>query len=106
MGNNTTELTLSNGLVLRGTPQQIAETVKALGITFEDGIHYLSESQGLLKISEMNTQHLRRAMLKMYREWVENLTNLSRDGLIKAVQDGPNNLTFLALLQVYALRKD
>ena len=57
-----------NGLEVTGTYEQIRAIGKAMGYEnpFED--YYFSESKGLILISEMDSRHLRNALLKMVRE--------------------------------------
>ena len=60
---------LSNGLVLEGTPSQVAETARKLGENVgNDGIWYLSSSRGLIRIVDMQEEHLRNALGRLLRE--------------------------------------
>ena len=97
-------ITLPNGLTLSGTADQVTETAKKLGFAHlgDDGIHYMSESKGLIKIADMDTRHVRNAMLKLYREHVASLAQLSDKDLLRALRDGFDSKTFTSLLFHFA----
>ena len=65
--------TFSNGVKVTGTIEQLETIAKAMGMKLE-GIkdlkgYYPSESKGLVKISEMNDYHIRRALLKRSKDY-------------------------------------
>lgn len=67
--------TFSNGLKVTGTIEQLETIAKAMGLKLE-GVkggalkgYYPSESKGLVKISEMNDYHIRRALLKRSKDY-------------------------------------
>ena len=69
------EHTFSNGTKVTGTYTQLETIAKALGLKLS-GVkapvargYYMSESKGLVKISEMNDYHIRRALLKISKEY-------------------------------------
>ena len=70
--------------------------------------YYKSESQGYVKISEMNTTHLRNAILKKYEQWVVSLHDEHNPGkLIRDMIDGvPNTPEWMALLKEYSTREE
>lgn len=95
------ELRLANGVVLTGPAHEIAAVAKALGAPLEgDGLHYNSSSRGLVKISEMSTQHIKNAIRKRYRAWVDALdTNVPAAELSATLATGPRaDVTLLGLL--------
>jgi hypothetical protein len=66
---NSVLIVLPNGLALRGTKEQIIEVAQVMGYNnpfLED--YYDSSSKGLIRIDEMETVHLRNAIIKMLRE--------------------------------------
>ena len=69
--------TFKTGLEVTGTLEQIQSVGKLIGEIFNpaDALkgYYMSESKGLIKLSEMKTAHLRRALLKHARTYYENM---------------------------------
>lgn len=70
--------TFSNGVEIKGTLEQIAKAASSFGekvdfkkidITSVPRGYYPSETKGLVKISEMNDYHIRRALLKRAKEY-------------------------------------
>lgn len=81
-------VTLRNGLILEGTPEQVAQTARKLGESVgNDGIWYLSHSRGLIRIADMNEEHLRNALRRLLfeksTEWVTMRAMLNQ---LQAVQ--------------------
>lgn len=74
--------TLKNGTKLEGSLEQIMSICKSVGETVDlkqiegketpEG-YYMSGSKGLIKISDMNSMHLRNALLKLSKDYFENL---------------------------------
>jgi len=101
-------VTLENGMVLRGTPEQVMEVVKGLGFKTPVDLrkYYNSESKGWIKISDMETTHLKNAILKMYRAWVLELAKIEEPAvLVKAITDGIADMTWGAMLIEYSRRR-
>ncbi len=98
------KITLPNGMTLEGTTAQVQDTIKALNISMEDGVHYLSESKGYVRIDEMNTEHIRNALLKLYRAWAERLDHCSGINLVTVLRNGPNDVTIVGLFKEYTKR--
>ena len=102
-------VTLNNGMTLEGTVEQVAAAAKALGQSLgNDGVFYMSESRGLVKISDMDDTHLQNALRKVCREWVlkqpDALKFLTGMNLARALKDGCTDKTFLALYAEFAKR--
>lgn len=100
MDTTVMEVTLSNGVTVKGTFSQIQAIARTFGIQAPfhgDGIHYHSSSKGLLKIKNMDDRHLRNAALKLYREWVNTLSTATDTELLKGLRAGPQDPTYLAL---------
>lgn len=100
-------VTLSNGLKVEGTPEKITDLCRQLGIANPlamSGVWYSSKSRGLVKITEMETTHIRNAMLAMYRQWAESLSAVHGVDLVVKLRDGIDNVTFDALLTEYVKR--
>lgn len=99
------EIKLPNGMTVSGTSDQVNDVLAKLGYGSlgNDGIYYRSQSRGLIRIVDMDENHLRNAMLKMYREWAADLSNQRGIQLLQNLSNGPsNNVTFVALLKEYA----
>lgn len=71
----TIEHTFDNGLKVNGTFEQLTSIAKAMGLKLV-GVkaplkrgYYPSESKGMIKISEMNEYHIRRALLKRGKDY-------------------------------------
>lgn len=95
------KITLTNGLVVEGTLEQVQQVAKTFGevVPFHgDGIHYNSSTHGLLRIRDMDTRHVRNATLKLYREWVNNLSTLTDRDLVLALRNGPTDKTLVGLI--------
>jgi len=98
------KLTLSNGVTVEGTLPQIEAVAKAFGlqVPVDDGIHYASTTRGVVKISEMSTQHLVNAIRKIYRLNADNLpTDPAK--LLETLRSN-NTVTLLALVRELASR--
>ena len=69
------EHTFENGLKVSGTMDQLTSIAKAMGLKLvgvkAPGLRgfYPSESKGLVKISDMNDYHIRRALLKRAKDY-------------------------------------
>lgn len=100
---NTMQVTL-NGVKMEGTSDQLAAIARSLGVSLNDGIYYVSSSRGLIRIEDMDDNHLRNAMLKMYREWVENLKVLHGADLARAIRDGITDKTWIGLYTEFVKR--
>jgi len=86
---------------------QVLETATKLGYSLPKSEYYLSETKGLVKIKEMNTTHLRNAILKEYREWVQGLSSISNPrNLVNLMMNGLDDVTWLAMVKEYATRKE
>lgn len=105
--NKNVKITLPNGLVVEGTPDQIQSLSEMLGFKTDlSKTHYNSSHKGWLLISEMETSHIKNALLKRYREWITKLgddnntsTTLAFRNVKNAVHTGPDDPTFIALYQ-------
>lgn len=93
-------LTIKPGLTLTGTPDEIMDAARKLGVELSHGGYYFSESHGdWIRLAEMNPYHLRNALAKRFQAWIKNWPN-DLDGLAKAlVAGGPlNDRVFVDLL--------
>lgn len=100
-------ITLPNGLTLDGTPELINRVARSFGYAdvVGEGTYYKSDTHGYMLITDMDTRHLRNAMLKMYRTWVTNLSSETNDrDLIFKLRDGITDKTFMALLAEFVRR--
>lgn len=102
------KVTLPNGLVVEGTDIQVLETLAKLGYDSILGTEYYhSSSKGLIKISEMETTHLRNAILKIYAQWVSDLHSITDPKeLCNKMMEGITDKTWLALVKEYSTRSN
>src|SRR5882724_944896 len=92
-----------NGVVMNGTPEQLAEIARKLGHDLgNDGVFYLSDSRGLVKIVDMDESWLRNAIAKRYRNWANTLNTLAGVDFVRAVTNGPNDATTKAMVVQHA----
>ena len=98
--------TLPNGAVVEGTQDQIVAIAKVMGHTPNFRGFYNSETHGLIEISTMNVGHMRNALLKKYRAWVESLSaETDNHNLLQAIRRGPTTDTELVDLLTEFARK-
>ena len=98
------KVTLKNGTVVEGTLEQISAIAKVFGETLETSGFYHSSTHGWVEIRTMTDSHLRNAMLKVYREWANNLSGLSDLQLINALRSNCTDKTFISLLAEFITR--
>jgi hypothetical protein len=96
---NKMKITLGNGLTIEGSQREVVDAMQKLGYGNEDEKFYNSESKGLILISDMETSHLRNAVLKLNREWAESLSQIDEpEEVVDAIMTGNQDRTFLAML--------
>lgn len=96
---------VNDRLTLEGSEADVLEALKFLGIKRE-AYMYKSESRGWLAISEMQSDHLRNAMLKIYQQWVNSLHAIKEPKkLVSAIVDGCDDPTFTAMVVELSKRK-
>lgn len=97
---------LKNGMVVEGTLDQVSAVARQFGETVqvEDGLHYNSSSKGLVRISTMETQHLRHALLKRYASFVEGLKQLDNSRVAAEISN-PSDKTLVGLMSEFSRRK-
>jgi hypothetical protein len=103
------KITLPNGISVEGTSEQVQEIIEKLGFVnmVGDETHYFSQTQGWILIKEMNTTHLRNAILKYYETWVHNLHELRNPKvLVDKIGAGISDRTWMAMLREYYTRKE
>jgi len=92
------KVTTSSGMTIEGTEREVTDAMKRLGISVEEHM-YKSSTRGWLVISEMESTHLRNAMLKIYSEWVNSLHAIkSPKNVVEAVIEGCTDKTFQAMV--------
>ena len=102
---NYMQLRLSNGSVISGTPEQVLDMARKLGVSVDESLFYNSSTHGRVLITGMGTNHIKNAMLKLYRDWAATLNSLSDKDLVKALQNGPSDKVFLNLLTEFIKRQ-
>lgn len=100
------KVTLSNGMVLEGSSEQVAEVMEKMGLS-GDELFYRSGSKGLMLISEMQSLHLRNAILKMYTEWVDGLHRIAEPKeVVQRIVDGITDKTWIAMVKELSGRSE
>ena len=95
-------ITLPDGTEIKGTPNNVRKMGyfdKNSNISLLDDNslaklgYYRSDSKGILEIKLMNTLHIRNAILKIYREWIECVAR-EEDicEVIRYIGDGPDSI--------------
>lgn len=103
---NHMRVTLANGLVLEGTVDQVVASAKALGFPVgEDGTFYMSSTRGLIRIKDMESQHIRNAISKRARIYADGLRTLDTTQFVKAVTTRLNDATTVGLINEYVNRR-
>ncbi len=101
------KITLPNGISVEGDVDSVRETIEKLGFSnmVGDETHYFSQTKGWILIKDMNTTHLRNAILKYYETWVNKLHEVRNPKLLVAkMQDGISDKTWLSMLKEYYRR--
>lgn len=97
--------TFPNGVKVEGTVDQVKQAAKAFGYNFEMHGYYNSSSRGLVRITEMDTRHIRNAMFAKYRDWFNGLGGKTDLDLAKSLVDaGPNDREFTELYAEFVKR--
>ena len=109
------EVTLPSKMVIKGTHDQVQYALNSMGLgylmpkpRYDPNFWYKSGSKGWIRIKEMNTAHLRNAILKRYREWVDGLSSITNpQELCLAMDTGlmPDN-TWVAMVTEYSKRSE
>jgi hypothetical protein len=106
------KITLPNGLTVEGTPEQVNQVATGLGfgygsvVNVNPSLYYSSDSKGLVRIDGMELHHLRNAVLKMYKEWVDSLYKITdTQELVRNIVNGNENKTFIAMIKEIQRRK-
>jgi hypothetical protein len=90
---------------LTGTPEQVTAAAKALGHSVGgDGVWYNSSSKGLVRIVDMDDNHLQNALRKLHLTWAMGLKNLTGMSLARALRDGCTDKTYIGLYTEYVSR--
>lgn len=98
------KLTLPSGATIEGTPEEIAVILEKTDTLAHLEGFYLSESKGYVSISEMHPIHLRNAVVKKYRAWVNELS-LDPAVCIDSIRDGIDDKEFIELCVELGRRK-
>ncbi len=103
------ELTLKDGTILRGEPDELSRIIKRIGETDGEDLArfrvYKSSSKGSLLISEMNSRHIQNAICKLYREWAAELNKKPIPMFLDLLRRGPNSPTILGMVEELANRR-
>lgn len=63
-----------NGVEITGTVEQLEQYAKLIGETLDlYATHYNSSTRGLILLADMNVNHLKNALLKISREYIDDL---------------------------------
>lgn len=103
------KVTLPNGLTVEGTLEQVNAVVTSLGYkaTVDTDYYYSKSRNEYLLIKDMNTTHLRNAILRFYEDWVKELHNIKNpQRVVRSIRDGINDPTWLAMVREYYTREE
>lgn len=101
------KVTLSNGMTVEGTADQIENLLTKLDSKPDPKLYYISSSHGPILISEMDTNHLRNAVLKILKDWLSVLYTYSDPHeLVTEIISGYNDETFLYMLKELNTREE
>lgn len=92
-------VTLPDGTVISGTQNQVNSVMKAMGLFVPDGVHYKSSHLGIVRIVDMETNHLRNALMKLYRDWLTEVAKQPNTEMLRMLQEGPRSVTVLAMVK-------
>lgn len=95
MNPNLFALTLSDGTVLQGLKEKVLQNAKALGHVFKDTEYYESSTKGMIRLKDMDTEHLKNAFCKKFPDYLK---------AIKKQNAGGHN--FVAALTDFSLMKN
>jgi len=97
---------LPNGLLLEGTHSQIIDSLEKWGLS-GDGVFYMSDSKGLVLIAEMQSTHLRNAILKLYKEWLNELYAIGNPKeVVERIVEGIKDKTWIAMVKELSRRDE
>lgn len=100
------KIRLPNGVMIEGSNSQIIEAMNKLGYGYDKTLFYNSTSRGYVLIADMETTHLRNALLKFYAQWVKDLHFVDDpQEVCRLIIDGPSDPTFRAMLVEYSTRE-
>lgn len=94
-------------MVVEGTLDQVQAVARQFGesVVFDgDGVHYSSSSKGLIRISDMETTHLRNALLKRYAVFVADLRNKANVQIAQEITN-PSDKTLIGLMAEFSKRR-
>ena len=104
------EHTLPNGAVITGTLDQVNKVRLALGfdpLFVDDGVHYNSESKGIVRINTMDTRHIKNAIRKRWSNMISALdTSVPADKFLESVRAPTRDLTLIGLVAELSKRRD
>jgi hypothetical protein len=103
---------LLNGTRVDVEPGDLPDVLRRLGGSVKNparyaGPVYPSESKGLMRISDMNSVHIKNALKKCYREWIDRIEADTPREWIEKLRDGPvDNMMIINLLSELTKRYD
>lgn len=93
---------LPNGITVEGTLDQINSVRKTFGydaLFSPDGVHYKSQSRGVIKIADMNDTHIKNAIRKIWANAISSIdTTVSNQEFITTLNKPATDLTLIGLL--------
>jgi hypothetical protein len=98
------KIMLSNGVAVEGTAEQIKRIITALGLSDHIPATYESTTHGIMFIENMDTQHIRNALLKKVRAWVERLSKASDTDVLQALHSFALDTEFIDLKNEFSKR--
>lgn len=103
------EITLKDGTILKGDPNELSNIIKKIGESDgEDLARYMvykSASKGSILVSEMNSVHIQNAICKLYREWAAELNKKPIQLFLDLLKRGPSSPTILGMVEELGKRR-
>ncbi len=100
-------VTLASGAKFSGTTAEVTEFMAKMGVdSAASGMYYSSTHDTWVPVSTMNIVYLKNALLKRYREWVEELSGV-KDSVefLNKLAAGPTDDAVLVMLLSELTRK-
>ncbi len=100
-------ITLPGGAKFSGTTAEVAEFMAKMGIDgATSGLYYSSSHDTWVPVSTMNPIYLKNALLKRYREWVDELSEVKDfSEFLNKLAAGPTDDAVLVMLLSELTRK-
>lgn len=94
--------TFSSGVTVEGSYYEVVKVAKALGEPLES--MYKSQTRGWISVEEMDTQHIKNALVKLSKEYLSKLAKESTEDFLRKYHNMGQQKQIKALLEELAYR--